>query len=62
MKKYSLILLAFLLAFCSSGSSSTEVEETVAAEETQATEESVETVKEPTNSIWVSAKKVILNL
>ena len=35
MKKYILILLAFLLAFCSSGSSSTEVEETVAAEETQ---------------------------
>ena len=57
MKKYILILLAFLLAFCSSGSSSTEVEETVAAEETQATEEAVETVKEPTNSIWVSAKK-----
>ena len=57
MKKYILILLAFLLAFCSSGSSSTEVEETVAAEETQATEEDVETVKEPTNSIWVSAKK-----
>ena len=49
--------MAFLLAFCSSGSSSTEVEETVAAEETQATEEAVETVKEPTNSIWVSAKK-----
>ena len=51
MKKCSLILLAFLLAFCSSGSSSTEVEETVAAEETQETEEAVETVKEPTNSI-----------
>ena len=56
MKKYSLILLTFFVAFCSSGSSSTEVEETVAVEETQETEEVVETVKQPTNSIWVSAK------
>ena len=54
MKKYSLILLAFLLVFCSSGSSPSEETETVTAEETQ---EAVETVKEPGNSIWVSAKK-----
>ena len=57
MKKYSLILLVLLVAFCSGGSSSTAEEETVVAEEVQEIEEVVETVKEPGNSIWVSAKK-----
>ena len=48
IKKYLPILLAILLISCSSGSDTSQSNETSANQQTEAAEENIETVKEPT--------------
>ena len=57
IKKYLPILLAILLISCSSGSDTNQSNETSANQQTEAAEENIETVKEPTMTIWMAAQK-----
>ena len=57
IKKYLPILLAILLISCSSGSDTSQSNETSANQQTEAAEENIETVKEPTMTIWMAAQK-----
>ena len=57
VRKYLSILLVIFLISCSSDSDTSQSNETSANQQTEAAEENIETVKEPTMTIWMAAQK-----